>query len=217
MSQTVIIMKFTKENAVEKLNQILTNGGKKPLRMSDRTLAGQTEILMSLIANEEMELDEFVEKVKGSLESVNSNIEHDTAEAIRNYKEANPAPTTPAAPPVPPTGNEALMKRLEELEKKELERDTAAKMSAKKAEIKKYLADNNVKNDSWVEKALAMTSVNVEEDAEVQGKALLEFYNSGLADQKPTPPAAPKPGDGSEGFDAFSEVRNLRKQRAELA
>ena len=64
-------MKFTKEQAFEKLKAILTNSGKKPLRMSEQSINKQLETLMPLIASEETELDDFVEKVKPTFETMN--------------------------------------------------------------------------------------------------------------------------------------------------
>ena len=66
-------MKFTKEEAFEKLKGLLTNNGKKDLQMSERSINEQLEVLMPLIANDEMELDDFIVKVKTSFEVMNSN------------------------------------------------------------------------------------------------------------------------------------------------
>lgn len=207
-------MKFTKAEAVEKLNQVLTNGGKKTLRMSARTLDGQTEALMSLIANEEMELDEFVEKIKGNLESINSNIEHDTSEAIKEYKEKNPIQQPKKDPPTDDP-NEAIIKRLQELEQKEAERVSKAAIETKRSEVRKYLSDNNVKNTEWIDKALGFSNFTPETDSEALGKSLLEFYNSSIADQGPIVPVTPKHGDENRQG-AYDDIASSRKRRAEL-
>lgn len=209
-------MKFTKENAVEKLNQILTNGGKKTLRMSTRTLDAQTESLMSLIADDEMELDAFVEKVKVILESTNSNIEHDNSDFIRTYQEQHPAPNppTPPTPPAPDDPQAKLLERIAELEKKEQERADAAVLVTKKAGIKKYLSDNNVKDDSWIEMAMGLSGIKADDDVEAKGKSLLEFYNKSKASGAPVPPGKPNPGDGN-GVQ-FDDVKALMKQRVDI-
>ena len=83
-------MKFTKKEACEKLTALLTNGGKKPLRMSAKTLESHVETLMTLLDNDELELDDFVNKVKPMLESTNSNVEHDVSRGIKDYQDKNP-------------------------------------------------------------------------------------------------------------------------------
>lgn len=211
-------MKFTKEQAVEKLNQALTNGGKKPLRMSSRTLEGQVETLLSFITDEEMELDDFVEKVKGGLSSVNSNMEHDQSDFIKNYEKEHPAPKTNPAPkeePDPNDPNAALLKRLEELERRDREREDAVLIENKRAEIKKYLHDNNVKDEKWISSIFGISSIGKDDDAEERGKAFLDIYNQSLSKNSPLVPLSPKGGDESSAG-AFDEVKAMRKHRAEV-
>lgn len=205
-------MKFTKEQAVEKLNQALTNAGKKPLRMSARTLDAQTENLMALIGDEEMELDDFVNKVKASLESVNSQIEHDNSEFIKEYKKANPAPA-PAPKPkdAPEDGDpvEGLREEIKQMRKKIQDREDADAIEAKRAEIRKYLDENNVKDAKWIDSVLSLANIGKDDDAQAKGKSYLELYN--LSRQgSPITPKVPTSGSGEDVEDQFAEVRALR-------
>ena len=213
-------MKFTKEQAVEKLNQVLTNNGKKPLRMSAKTLESQVETLLAFVSDEEMELDAFVEKVKGGLSSINSNIEHDNSDFIKKYKEEHPDPT-PAGGKTPEEDkdgpNAELLRRLEELERKETERTETAAIEAKRAEIKKYLGDKNVKNDKWIDSILGIATIGKDDDVEEKGNIYLELYNQSMQGGNPVPPGAPSPGGDGGGADAFAEIRAMRKQREENA
>lgn len=205
-------MKFTKEEAVEKLNQKLTNGGKKPLRMSARTLEGQTETLLNLIANDETELDDFVEKIIPSLEAINSNMEHDMSEFI---KKQTPTPT-PAPKPNPTPGPEdALAKALERLsilEEKEASRGREAAIETKRKEIREYLSKNGVKNKEWVDMALGM--VTLKEDVEVEGSAkeILALYNKSLAGGEPFVPGQPTPGGA--GAPNYDDVKAIIKRNS---
>lgn len=207
-------MKFTKQEAVEKLNHMLTNDGKKPLRMSARTLDGQTEALMSLIGNDEMELDDFVEKVKLMFETTNSNIEHDVSDSIKKYEQDHPRVEPKTDPSNPDNPNKELLDRLAKLEQMEEERTRSATIETKKSEIRKFLADNHVKDKSWVDMALGLTGVGADDDAEAKGKSILDLYNKTLGGGRPIPPGAPAPGDGNQPG-AFDELKQLRKQRAE--
>lgn len=213
-------MKFTKEQAVEKLNQMLTNGGKKPLRMSTKTLNEHAENLMELVADEEMELDDFVAKVKPMLENVNSNMEKDRSDFIKEYEKAHPAPQEPATQePAGKDGDpnkvtiESLQKQLDDIvaqQKKDLER---AAIESKRAEIRKYLADNNVKDEDWIDSILTIANIGEDDDAEEKGKTYLNLYNKSKAGSEPITPFSPKPGGGADPKDAFSELIELRKAR----
>ena len=208
-------MKFTKEQAVEKLNQVLTNGGKKPLRMSAKTLESQVETLLAFVSDEEMEVDAFVEKVKGSLSAVNSNIEHDNSDFIKKYKEEHPDPKPTAPKPEGPEDpNADLLRRLSELEKERDERNEQAAIQAKRAEIKQYLSDNNVKNTKWIDSILGIATIGKEDNVEEKGKVYLDLYNQSMQGGNPVAPGAPSPGDGG-GADTFAELREMRKRRAE--
>lgn len=214
-------MKFTKEQAIEKLNQVLTNDGKKPLRMSERTLKAQVENLLTFITDEEMELDDFVTKVKGGLESINSNIEHDASEAIRVYKEQNPAPKPDTKPdteqePNPDDPNAELLRRLKELEDKEAKRSREVTLATKKSELRKYLKDKNVDNEKWVDSILGMTTITEETEVETLGESVVKLYNESLSGGEViTPRVNTNPGEGG-GSDTFASVKAIRKQRAEL-
>lgn len=208
-------MKFTKEQAVEKLNQELTNNGKKTLRMSARTLEAQAENLMALVGDEEMELDAFVEKVKPMLDSMNANIEHDNSEFIKEYKKNHPGQEPPKTDPPktdPPADdpNKELRELIASMQKKLDERDEREAVEAKRAEIRKYLKDNNVDDEKWINSVLSIATVGKDDSAEDHGKTFLDLYNQSRAGGAPVPPKSPTSG-GTSSEDAFKEVRELLK------
>lgn len=210
-------MKFTKEQAVEKLNQELTNSGKKPLRMSARTLEAQTETLMALVGDEEMELDAFVEKAKPALESVNANLEHDNSDFIKEYKKNHPEPE-PGKKTLEEGGkDDPLAKAMEQLaaiQKQLQDREDREAVTAKREEIRKYLEDNNVKDSKWIESMLSIATIGKDDDAEEKGKAYLGLYNQSRAGGSPITPRSPSAG-GESGEDRFKAVRDLIKAEDE--
>ena len=216
-------MKFTKEQAVEKLNQMLTNGGKKPLRMSTKTLNEHAENLMTLVADEEMELDDFVTKVKPMLENVNSNMEKDQSDFIKEYEKNHPAPKPGDPKPGDPkpgddpnkTALEKMQEQLNEMLRKQRENDEKAAIDAKRAEIRKYLGDNNVKDTKWIDSILSIASISKDDDAEEKGKAYLELYNQSRMGGEPITPGTPSTGGGPDPKDMFAAVRELRKDPEE--
>ena len=207
-------MKFTKEQAVEKLNQVLTNGDKKPLRISARTLETQAENLMGLVGDEEMELDTFVEKVKPMLESMNANAEHDYSEFIKDYKKKNPTPEPPKPEPQkkdpePDDPNKELKEQLAAITQKLNEREEKEAVAAKRAEIRKYLKDNNVDDDKWIDSILSIATIGKDDDANEKGKTYLELYNQSRSGGYTVPPKSPSAGGGAPDTDAFKEVRDI--------
>lgn len=212
-------MKFTKEQACEKLTAILTNDSKKPLRMSERSLQEQTEDLMNLLADDETELDAFIEKVKPTLERFNSNVEHDVSEGIRAYRDSqqhdsNGDGNKKTESAVDDERLKLIEKELLELKK---ERDAARQAETaktKKEELKKWLSGKEVNDDEWVEGMIALKDVNADTDVEQTGQAILKLYNRSRSEGGNITPglAGKKTGDG-EG--EFSKLAELRKQRRE--
>lgn len=219
-------MKFTTEQAIEKLKAYLTNGGKKPLRISDRTLKEHVENLAALVADDEMELDDFFTKVKSTFDSINANVGDDVSKAIKDYKDNNPYKKQDDDKSVKKQDdkqddnkdnnpNKELLDRLAALEAREAERVKGAAIADKKKSIKQYLLKENVKNDKWVEKMLDMMKIEEDSDSEAIGKQLLEFYNAEYADSGIIPPRKSNPGDDSNEPDSFASVRQQRKAKFE--
>ena len=142
-------MKFTKEEAFEKLKGYLTNNGKKPLRMSELSINKQLEYLMPLIASEEMELDDFIGKVKDTFSVINSNVEKDNADFVKQWKKDHPVEPPIDKPdkpdkPTPDDATAALLKRIEELEKKEADRSKEAVLAQKKKDLLKAMKEKGI-------------------------------------------------------------------------
>ena len=205
-------MKFSKEEAVEKLNALLTNSGKKPLRMSKKTLESQTETLMAFVTDDEMELDTFVEKVKSSLENINSNIEKEQSDFVKAYQKEHPAPKEDPKPKDEEKSELTLLReRVKALEEMEQQRTRESLLKTKRSDIEKYLSENNVKDSAWVEKTLGMIALGENDDVEERGKALVELYNLSHSGGPSITPKTPRPGEGD--IDSFDDVKSLMKQR----
>ncbi len=67
-------MKFTKEQAVEQLKGLLTEGG-KTLHLSDRTINENIDDLIPLLVNDETELSDFISKALPFVKRTNANFE----------------------------------------------------------------------------------------------------------------------------------------------
>ena len=211
-------MKFTKEEACEKLTAVLTNSGKKTLRMSERSLQEQTEDLMNLLADDETELDAFIEKVKPTLERFNSNVEHDVSEGIRAYRNSQQHDDNGDDNKPTPSADDERLKLIEkELLELKKERDAARQAESaktKKEELKKWLSGKEVNDDEWVEDMIALKGVSADTDVEQTGQAILKLYNRTRSEGGDITPGATGKKTGDEG-DEFSRIAERMKQRRE--
>ena len=213
-------MKFTKEEAFEKLKGLLTNNGKKDLQMSERSVNEQLEVLMPLIANEEMELDDFIGKVKTSFEVMNSNAKKDNSDFIKEWEKNHPVTEPPKNDP--PQNNEpneamaALLKRIDELEKKNAERDKEAVLVQKRKDLLKAMKDKGIKDENWSKSFIEEISITEDFDVDAKADAYLKIYNKSQAGQTgsgSTPFGSSSNGGDPNRKDPLAAARAIIEQR----
>ena len=213
-------MKFTKEEAFEKLKGLLTNNGKKDLQMSERSVNEQLEVLMPLIANEEMELDDFIGKVKTSFEVMNSNAKKDNSDFIKEWEKNHPVTEPPKNDP--PKNNEpsdamaALLKRIDELEKKNAERDKEVILAQKRKDLLKAMKDKGIKDENWSKSFIEEISITEDFDVDAKADAYLKIYNKSQAGQTgngSTPFGSSFNGGDPNKKDPLAAARAIIEQR----
>ena len=213
-------MKFTKEQAFEKLKGLLTNNGKKDLQMSERSVNEQLEVLMPLIANEEMELDDFIGKVKTSFEVMNSNAKKDNSDFIKEWEKNHPVTEPPKNDP--PQNNEpsdamaALLKRIDELEKKNAERDKEVVLAQKRKDLLKAMKDKGIKDENWSKSFIEEISITEDFDVDAKADAYLKIYNKSQAGQTgngSTPFGSSSNGGDPNKKDPLAAARAIIEQR----
>ena len=210
-------MKFTKDEALEKLKGILTIDGKKPLRMSEKSLERQLETLMPLVADDEMELDVFVEKIKVSFETMNSNAEKDNADFVRKWNEEHKPDKggngedggEDRSRDIP----EELLNRLKSLEEKELAREAEREQSRLRRELKKTLKEKGVSDDEWCDLMIGETSLDKDTDISAKAESLLKIYNrqEAIINTDVTPRGASRSGKALE--ESFAKIAKRRNER----
>lgn len=198
-------MKFTKEDANKELVAKLTANG-ETLSMSQRTVNEMIENLYSVIASEEMELDDFVSKSLLFFKTANSNIRNDVSVGIKEYKEKNPVKTEEPVVEQPKTteDNNELLKRLEAMEKKIQENELENKKKAVKSEIVSKLNEKGLKDNEWIESLLLEIPIGEDFDVESKVDSYLKLYNKSKASVNPdiTPDNV---GGGGSGDEALAE------------
>lgn len=213
-------MKFTKEEAFEKLKGLLTNNGKKDLQMSERSVNEQLEVLMPLIANEEMGLDDFIGKVKSSFEVMNSNAKKDNTDFVKEWEKNHPVTEPPKNDP--PKNNEpsdamaALLKRIDELEKKNAERDKEVVLAQKRKDLLKAMKDKGIKDENWSKSFIEEISITEDFDVDAKADAYLKIYNKSQAGQTgngSTPFGSSSNGGDPNKKDPLAAARAIIEQR----
>ena len=187
-------MKFTKEQAFEILRSNLTNGGKKTLRMSEKSINAQLDTLIPLVANDDMELNDFIEKAKPTFATMNSNAEKDNSDFIKQWKEQHPEPN-PNQNQEPPKQTQenpeikAMLDRIAALEKEKNENKLKAEVAEKRSELVAKMKEKGITDTEWIDSFLGEVTINKDVDVEAKAESFLKIYNKtkAIVDPSNTP------------------------------
>lgn len=210
-------MKFTKEEAYKHLVSCLVTNKGQTLNISERSINEMLDTLIPLVATEETELADFVNKVLPTFKSADLNIKNDVTVGIKEYKDKNPIATpkpNPEPKPTPDDANAVLLARIEKLEKQNEAAEKANKILGIKANITAKIKEAGVKSDKWIETMIGNASIDIDTDVEAKAKEYVELYNSMFADVDPsiTPRGA---GGGKRDYigDSIKEAAALAKSQ----
>lgn len=181
-------MKFTKEDAYKELVAKMTAKGEK-LNLSQRSMNEQVEHLYTLIANEEMELADFVEKVLPFVKTSDANVRNDVSQGIKDYKAQNPIVEPKKEPIVkvePTDPNKELLERLEALEKKNRENELKLHNQNIKSNLSAKMKELGIKNAKWIDMMLENVAITEDFDVDTNATKYLELYNTMQADVDPS-------------------------------
>lgn len=170
-------MKFTKEDARKELSSQIVAKGEK-LSLSERSINEQLDTLMSLLANEETELADFVEKVVPIFKTANANVRNDVSVGIKEYQEKNPSTKPASTDPTPKDDPDSeIEKRLKALEEELNAARNEKRVSDVKRDIIAKLKDKGVKSDDWV--TALLDEVNIGDDFDIDSKveSYVSLYN----------------------------------------
>lgn len=182
-------MKFTKEEAFEKLKSELTKGGKTP-RLSDRSINDYVDNLMDIEKdNEDLELDDFVTKYKKALVSMNGNVEHDVSSGVNDFKtqweKDHPSQQqTQTQQPQQEQNPElqAVLDRLKALEDENAEMKRKNTLNKIKKDLLSKMKEKGIDNDDWSTGMVAQLYITPDMDVDAKAGELLDFYNKTQAD-----------------------------------
>lgn len=209
-------MKFTKEDAYKHLVSSLATNKGQTLNISERSINEMLDTLIPLIANEETELTDFVNKVLPAFKSADLNIKNDVTVGIKEYKEKNPIIEPKPNPKASQDDdiNAKLLARLEALEKKNQDAENALKVQGVRKNLSSKMKELGIKNDKWIDTMLGNATIEADMDIESKAKDYLELYNSMFADVDPS--VTPRgTGGGKHDYigDSIKEAAAIAKQQ----
>ena len=204
-------MKFTKEQAVEQLKGLLTEGG-KTLHLSDRTINENIDDLIPLLVNDETELSDFISKALPFVKRTNANFEKEKADFIKSYKPTQSQTTQQQQSKTPPTDDDALSQlqaQIQQLQDK-IEREEKEKaLSQVRKNFKSELKSAGIKDDKWIDTYISKIQISEDLDIKEEAKSTLELYNLSRVDiPDRITPYKPIGGDPSKSKISWDDVKN---------
>ena len=191
-------MKFTKEDACKHLTSKLSEKG-HPLHISERSINEMLDTLMPLLANDETELEDFVNSVLPTFRTANLNIKNDVSVGIKEYKDANPTPPKAVEEPNKvDDANAKLLARIEELEKKNADNERAKTLATRRSDLTAKLGEKGCKDKEWISSFLDEVSLDGDDfDAEARAERYIKMYNKSEA-KTPEDDITPKTPKGEK-------------------
>lgn len=213
-----VFMKFTQSEAFKKIKGILTKGG-KDLQMSERSIMEQIDSLTALIANDDMELDDFVAKVENTFKTMNGNAKKDYSDFVNKWKEDHPETASAANKGDGGVmGNadiEALRAEIEALKTSLSQSAKDAKIAGIRKSLRSKVEEKGVKNSKWLDKVLAKYPLSEESDVDTEADEILEQYNLLQGDMPANVTPGKSTGGGAQEFDSVKQASEMAKKAHE--
>ena len=194
-------MKFTKEQAIEKIKALFSSKVEK-IDKWERTIKETVDNLFDFLGEEsEIELDDFAGKAvkqlntqKGHIDKEASDVASDLKNQIEELKKQIPQKKKKKGEDDDDEPNE-LETRLKAIED-ELKAEKAKNaVGQKKTDLIAALKEKGVKNEKWMNKMLGIISIDSETDINKKADELVGMYNDFIADE--TPDSITPRGSGS--------------------
>lgn len=202
-------MKFTKEEARKDLVAKLTAKGEK-LNLSERSINEQLDALMPLIANEETELADFIDKVAPLFKTADANVRNDVSVGIADFKksykpeEKKEEVKDDKKDPQPDDAYAKLLKRLDDLENESKANKAKETVNGLKQNFIAKVKEKGVKDEEWLNFYLETAVIDENFDVDAKAEACLKFYNKSKAGIKPD--VTPERGGGKSDDKYLNDV-----------
>ena len=183
--------------------------------MSEKSLQKQLETLIPLIADEDMELEAFVEKVKPSFDVMNSNAEHDRSSFIKKWNDEHKEKSEEEEGNKEDEATKALKEQLAALQRRLDDADKAKRETDTRKDFITKVKEKGVKDSDWVKDYVSELTIGDDFDIEARVDTCVKLYNKGKAASGKD--ATNPEGAGGEGDDSDRAITNTIAAAAEIA
>lgn len=182
-------MKFTKEDAYKELVRIMTEKGEK-LNLSERSINEHLDNLMPLLANDETELNAFVQQILPLMKTADANIRHDVSVGIADFKKGYKPTTEPITTITKNNGgegggddssNDDLLNRLTALEEKLKKSEEESKIKSIKTNFIAKAKEKGVSDEEWLKDYVDEINIGSDIDIDAKVESCLKFFNKSKA------------------------------------
>lgn len=209
-------MKFTKDQAYKELVAKMTANGEK-LNLSERSINEQLEALIPLVASEETEINDFIEKCLPIFKTSNANVRNDVSNGIKSYIDANPYKKVDdvkkEAKKPEDDVNKELLERLASLEEKLTLSEKEKKVSSVKATLIEKMKSKGVKDDEWINDFISEITITEDFDVENKVESFVKIYNKSKSNVDPN--VSPKGSETNGQVNNY--ISSVIKEAAEKA
>ena len=197
-------MKFTKEDAYKELVGKMTTKGEK-LNLSERSINEQLDTLINIVANDEMELVDFLEKTIPLFKTADANVRNDVSHGINKYKEENPKSDTKAGGKQGKSEDKSdLEKRMELLELELANAKREKHETATRNDVRSKLKSKGVKDDEWIDTLLNEITISDDFNVDSKVESYLNLYNKMVAQVEHN--VSPQGANGTKKNDIISDT-----------
>ena len=196
-------MKFTKEDANKELVRLMTENGEK-LNLSERSINEHLDNLMPLLANDETELNAFVQQILPLMKTADANVRHDVSVGIADFKKGYKPTTEPITKNTKNNDGEGgggdssngdLLNRIAALEDKLKKSEEESKIKSIKMNFIAKAKEKGVSDEEWLKDYVDEINIGTDIDVDAKVESCLKFFNKSKAQLGGL--VTPKPGGGN--------------------
>ena len=200
-------MKFTENDFSEKLKEKLTNKGKKPMNMSERTFKKLVAKIFKRMEknDDESEIDDAVEDYIEDFTEIEGNYNKDRADFVNKFKaewkknhNANDDDEVDDDDDEGEGGTrksskeskkgksklDLLMEQIRELKEQNTKREKEESIAKKRKELKSVLKKEGIKDKEWIDGYIKKLNITDETDVDDEADDALKLYNRQTSDVK---------------------------------
>lgn len=207
-------MKFTQEEAYKELVAKMTTKG-EALNLSERSVNEQLETLIALIANDDTEVNDFVDKILPLIKTADANVRNDVTQGIKTYTkkvEDGVIEIKTKQKKVEPTVDKAILDRLERMENALKESQERERSTRVRTDILTKLKEKGVKNEEWAVALLDEISITDDFNVDEKVDSFVKLYNKSNASSTSR---TPQHADGNDTQE--EQLKNSIKAAANFA